>query len=53
MKNFNSILKLLQKHEKNFYGTLGKYTGSDYTIDLHENAKAFPINIHKPTFKKE
>ena len=38
--------------------TLGKYTESDYTIELHENVtpyhvKPFPIpNIHEPTLKK-
>ena len=29
----NSLLELLQKYEKMFDGTLGKYTGSDYTIE--------------------
>ena len=42
--------KLLPKYEKMFYGTIGKYIGSDYTIDLKENtkpyhAKLFPIPI--------
>ena len=42
-----------------FYGTLGKYTGSDYTIELKEDAKPYhskPFripNIHEPIFKKE
>ena len=42
-----------------FYEALGKYTGSDYTIELQENtkphhAKPFPIpKIHEPTLKKE
>ena len=42
-----------------FDGTLGKYTRSDYTIDLQENTKSYhakpfliPI-IHEPTLKKE
>ena len=42
-----------------FDGTLGKYTGSDYTIELKEHAKPYqttpfliPI-IHKPTLKKQ
>ena len=31
-----------------FDGTLGKYTGSNYTIELKEDAKTFPIpNIHE------
>ena len=39
-------------------GTLGKYTGSDYTIELKEyvkpyHARPFPIpKIHKLTLKK-
>ena len=55
----NSLLELLQKYEKMFDGTLGKYTGSDYTIELKEDAKPyhakpFPIpNIHELTLKKE
>ena len=42
-----------------FDGTLGKYSGSDYTIELKEDAKPyhakpFPIpKIHEPTLKKE
>ena len=39
-KHKNSLLQLLQKYEKMFDGTLGKYTGSDYTIELKEDAKA-------------
>ena len=31
-KHKNSWLEWLQKHEKKFDGTLGKYTSSDYTI---------------------
>ena len=53
-KHRNSLLELLQKYKNMFDGTLGKYTGSDYTIELKEDAKPyhtkpFPIlNIHKP-----
>ena len=53
------MLKLLQKYEKLFDGTLGKYTGSNCTKDFKEDAKPyhakpFPIpNIQKPTLKKE
>ena len=42
-----------------FDGTLGKYTGSNYIIELKEDAKSyhaksFPIpKIHKLTLKKE
>ena len=42
-----------------FDGTLGKYTGSDYTIELEEDAKPyhakpFPIpNTHQPILKIE
>ena len=38
-KQKNSLLELLQKYEKKFDGTLGKYTGFNYTIELEENAK--------------
>ena len=31
-KHQNSFLELLQKYEEMFDGTLGKYTGSNYTI---------------------
>ena len=53
------LLKLLQKHESMFDGTLGTYTGSKYKIELQEgakpyHAKAFPIpRIHEETLKKE
>ena len=30
----NSLLELFQKYEKMFDGTLGKYIGSNYTIEL-------------------
>ena len=42
-----------------FDGTLGSYTGSDYTIQLKENtspyhAKPFPVpRIHEETLKKK
>ena len=58
-KHQNSLLELLQKYKKMFDGTLGKYTGSIYTIESKENAKAyhantFPIRIiHELTLKKE
>ena len=51
-------VKLLQKYENMFEETLGKYTGSDYTIELIEYAKPyhtkpFPIpKIHELTLKK-
>ena len=53
-----SLLGLLQKCEKMFDGTLGKYTGSNYIIELQEDAKLyhakpFPIRkIHKPSLRK-
>ena len=59
VKHKYSLLELLQNYEEMFDGTLGKYTGSNYTIELKENvkpyhAKPFPIpKIHKPTLKKE
>ena len=40
----------MKKYEKMFYGTLGKYTGSDYTIELQEDAKPYhatPVPIPK------
>ena len=55
----NSLLELLQKYEDMLNGILGKYTGSDYTIELKEgaetyHAKPFPISqIHKQTFNKK
>ena len=58
-KHKDSLLELLQKYKKMFDGTLGKYTGSDYTIELKEDAKPyhvkpFPIpKIHELTIKKE
>ena len=29
-----------------FDGTLGKYTGSDYTIELQENAKTYHVKLY-------
>ena len=58
-KHRNSSLKLLQKYEKITDGTLGKYTASDYSIELKEeakfsHAKPFPIpKIHELILKKE
>ena len=58
-KHENSLLELLQKYKKMYDGTLGKYAGSDYTIELKEDAKfyyakPFPIpKIHKITLKQE
>ena len=55
----NSLLKLLKKYEKKFDGTLGKYTGSNYTIESKEDvkpyhAKPFPNpKIHELTLKKK
>ena len=41
-------------YTKMFGGTLRKYTGSNYTIELKEDVRPFPIpNIYKPTLKKE
>ena len=37
VKHKNSTLELLQKYEKMFDGTLGKYIVSDYTKVKHEN----------------
>ena len=37
------MLELLQKYEEIFDGTLGKYTGYDYTIELKEDTKPLPI----------
>ena len=59
VKHKNSLLELLQNHEEMFDGTYGKYIGSDYAIELKEDAKSyhakpFPIpNSHEPTLKKE
>ena len=53
------LLKLLQKYETMFDGTLGTYKGSVYTIELKDDikpyrAKPFPIpKVHEATLKKE
>ena len=58
-KQKNSLLELLQKFKKRFDGTLGKYTGYDYTIELKEDVKPyhtkpFPIpKIRELTLKKK
>ena len=47
------LLKLLQKYKNTFDRTLGKYhTGSNYTIELKEDSKPFPIpKFHELTKK--
>ena len=53
-RQFNSLLKLLMKYEEIFDGNLGKHTDSDYTREVKEDAKPFPIpKTHKSTLKKE
>ena len=53
-KHKNLLLELLQKYKNMFDGTLGKYTGSNYTIELKEDAKPIPIPIiHELTLKKK
>ena len=54
-KHRNSLLELLQKYKKMLNGTLVKYKGSDYIIELEEDdAKPFPLpKIHELTVKKE
>ena len=53
------LLKLLQKYETMFDGTLGTYKGSVYKIELKDDikpyhAKPFPIpKVHEATLKKE
>ena len=52
-KHKHSLLELLQKQDKMFDGTLGKYTGPNYTIALKKNAKPFPIpKFDEPPPKK-
>ena len=52
-------MEFLQKYKELFDGILGKYTGSDYIIELMEgakpyHAKSFPIStINEPTLRKE
>ena len=56
------LLELLQKYEKMFDGTLGKYTGPNYTTEFKKDvkpchAKPFPIpktlelNIKKEVYR--
>ena len=58
-KHRNSLLELLQQYKNMFDGTLDKYTGSDYTIELKEDAKPyhakpFPIpKVQKLNLKRE
>ena len=57
-KHKNSLQELLQKYRGMFDGILDKYTGSDYTIELKENAKPyhakpFPIPKHIQTNSQE
>ena len=58
-KHINSLLELLKEYEKIFDGTLGKYVGFDYTIELKEDAKPYHVKLfsiptnHEPTHKKE
>ena len=40
-KHKNSLFELLQKHNKMFDGTLEEYTGSDYMMELKEDAKPY------------
>ena len=54
VKHETSLSELLQKYEEVFDGSLGKYTGFNYTIEYQEDAKPFPIPIiHEPTLKKK
>ena len=53
------FIRITSETWKIFYGTLGKYTGSNYTIAIKEDAKPyhakpFPIpQTHGVTLKKE
>ena len=52
-------MELLQKYEEMFDGTWGKYTGSNNTIELKEDAKPYRVKpfsipeIHESTLKIE
>ena len=49
-KHKNSLLEVLQKYDKMFDGTLGKYIISNNTIELNKDAKPYhakPIPILK------
>ena len=52
-KHRNSLLELLQKYEKMIDGTLGKYTGSEYRIELKEDAKPCHAKLFPILNKKE
>jgi hypothetical protein len=53
------LLKLLRKHEHLFDGTLGRWDGRPYNIELKPDAKpyharAFPIpKVHEPMLRME
>ena len=53
------LKRLLRKHSKLFDGSLGKWTGTPYSIDLKEgatpyHARAYPIpKIHENTLRLE
>ena len=53
------LIRIASKNEKMFDGTFCKYTGSNYTIELKEDAetchaKPFPFpKIQNSTLKKE
>jgi len=59
VKQRKQLLKLLQKHEKMFQGTLGKWVGEEVHFELKEGAqpwqgKPYPLpRVHKETIKKE
>ena len=44
-KHENSLIELLQKYEEIFDGTLGKYTESNITLELKENAKPYHVKF--------
>ena len=54
-----NLLDLLQKYESLFDGTLGKWTGTEYHIELKPGAepyhsRAFPVpRVHEPTLRLE
>ena len=53
-KHINYLLQLLQKYEEMFDRTIGKYTSSNYTIELKEYAKIYSFpKIHQPTIKNK
>ena len=52
-KHNNSLLEFIQTYYEIFDWSIGKYTGSDYTIELKENAKPFPIPKYSQTSSQE